>query len=169
MTTKGQPACTILGGSDEQHNSGCIAVRDGKVCDDTETETATRARGGTSDDASVPALQAMPVRKPTPFLAGKGYDRDAMRSLAPAWPACHRRALVASCLTQTLRTPFPRNAVYRANLHSPEGTISFHALQHCSGARGARVRQQKAAFHLPTEAIASSTRIGKLRTAHHHL
>ncbi len=39
MTAEGQPAWTIFGGSDEP-NSGCIAVRDGKVCEDFEMEMA---------------------------------------------------------------------------------------------------------------------------------
>ncbi|WP_245268803.1 hypothetical protein [Mesorhizobium loti] len=40
MTAEGQPAWTIFDGSGEQHKSGYIAVRDGKVYEDLEMETA---------------------------------------------------------------------------------------------------------------------------------
>jgi hypothetical protein len=40
MTAEGQPAWSIFDGFDDQHKSGCIAVRDGKVCEDLETEIA---------------------------------------------------------------------------------------------------------------------------------
>lgn len=40
MTAEGQPAWTVFDGSSEQRKSGWIAVRDGKVCEDSETEIA---------------------------------------------------------------------------------------------------------------------------------